>query len=202
MEAYVLDTSLFTNPETYTQFGENSQAAIATFLDLAQDSGARFYMPSSVYRELKQIKDLGALAAQFEAVVRLRSPRKSSLAIPAEILYEFIEEVRTRIDRGLKVAEEHARLGSGEGVDAGAVINRLRERYRETLRQGIIDSREDVDVLLLAFELDATVVTADEGLRRWADKVGVQWVTCGHFRQVLEALGRIHRSERLIPPSL
>ncbi len=198
MDTYVLDTSLFTNPETYRQFGENSQAAIATFLDLAQATAAHFYMPSSVYKELRQIKDLDSLAAQYEALVRLRSPRKFNLAIPAGILYEFIDEVRSRIDRGLKVAEEHARLGSDDGMETGLLINRLRERYRETLRRGIIDSREDVDVLLLAYELDATLVTADEGLRRWADKVGVQWVTAGHFRQVLEALAHIHRSHR--PP--
>ncbi len=197
MDAYVLDTSLFTNPETYRQFGENSQAAIAAFLDLAQQSGTAFYMPSSVYKELTQIKELGPLAAQFEAVVRLRSPRKFDLAIPADILYEFIDEVRRRIDRGLKIAEEHARLGSDINIDTANLINRLRERYRETLRRGIIDSREDVDVLLLAYELNATLVTADEGLRHWADKVGVQWITSDHFRQILEALGRIHRGQRL-----
>ena len=29
------------------------------------------------------------------------------------------------------------------------------------------------DVLLLAYELDAILVSGDEGLRNWADKVGI-----------------------------
>jgi len=125
------------------------------------------------------MKDLDHQAPDFEALVRIRSPRKYNLQIPANIVYEFIDEVRKRIDRGLRIAEEHAKLGHQGSTDSdvGPVITRLRERYRETLRQGIIDSREDMDVLLLAYELDGILVAADEGLRTWADKVGVKIIS-------------------------
>ncbi len=189
MYSYVLDTSVFTNPEVYAQFGSDAQAALLAFVELGRQTPARFYMPTSVYDELRTIRDLGEIAARFEAVVRIRSPRRYNLQIPATVLYEFIDEVRARIDRGLRVAEEHARMGrEGTSGDAGKVIARLRERYRETLRRGIIDSREDMDVLLLAYELDGILVSADEGLRRWADKVGVEIVRPENLAGILEAL--------------
>lgn len=188
MERYVLDTSVFTNPHIYDQFGGTAQEAIAVFLELAAQADAEFYMPGSVYDELRLIKDLDELAADFESIVHLRSPRKFALQVPAGILYELIDEVRLRIDRGLRIAEEHTRLGGGS-EDLGQVITRLRERYREALRRGIIDSREDVDVLLLAYELDGVLVSADEGLCKWADKVGVKLLTPGYFRRILEKLG-------------
>ncbi len=192
MERFVLDTSIFTNPDVYGQFGGEALEALAAFLELAAAADAEFFMPGSVYEELRKMRDLDGLAADFELTVRIRSPRRFQLQVPADILYEFIEEVRTRIDRGLRIAEEHAKMGrqAGEVQEVGRVITRLRERYRETLRRGIIDSREDVDVLLLAYELDATLVCADEGLRTWADKVGVKLLSPAYLRHVLESLHR------------
>ncbi len=190
MENFVLDTSVFTNPDVYETFGERDQrGAIENFIHLAIHSGAEFYMPSSVYEEMLKMVELGSLSAEFEMVVKIRSPRKFDLRIPSEILYELIEEIRYRINKGLRIAEEHAKeAGKLEESSVGKVISRLREKYREALRQGIIDSREDVDVLLLAFELDGTIVTADEGLRRWADKVGIKLINPRNLRGILESL--------------
>ena len=190
MERFVLDTSLFTNPDTYAQFGADADTAMGGFLVAARAAQAEFYMPGSVYDELRLMRDLDGMAAEFELLVRIRSPRKFEMKIPADILYEFIEEVRLRIDRGLRIAEEHAKMGRepGHESEVGRVITRLRERYREALRRGIIDSREDVDVLLLAYELDGILVSADEGLRKWADKVGVKILSPQHLRHALESL--------------
>ena len=187
MECFILDTSIFTTTEVYSQFADDGVAAIETFLNLARQADAQFYMPGSAYAELCQMRDLGGIAAEFESVVRIRSPRRFDLQLPADVLYEFIDEVRARIDRGLRVAEEHARMvhGGDNRQDVGQVIGRLRERYRETLRRGIIDSREDVDVLLLAYELDGILLAADEGLRKWADKVGVRLIAPAHLRHAM-----------------
>lgn len=191
MGPFVLDTSVFTNPDVYAQFGNDTLAAVEAFVALAKRVKTEFYMPRSVYEELRLMKDLSRVAGDYELVVRIRSPRKFQLQIPAEILYEFIEEVRLRIDRGLRIAEEHAKMGregSQSADDIGRVIARLRERYREALRRGIIDSREDVDVLLLAYELDGVLVSADEGLRKWADKVGVMLLSPRNLLGTLESL--------------
>ena len=57
---------------------------------------------------------------------------------------------------GLRIAEEHTKeAGRMSEEDVGRLIKKLREKYREALRAGIIDSKEDLDVLLLAYELDA-----------------------------------------------
>ena len=188
MNRFVLDTSLFTIPDVFRSFVPDAQEAIRVFSRLARATGREFFMPGSVYEELGKIKDLSQVAADFESVVRIRSPRKHSLTIPGTLLYELIEEVRYRIDRGLRIAEEAAKEAAQSMDDPGKLINRLRGRYREALRQGILDSKEDVDVLLLSFEIDAALVCADEGLRKWADKVGIEVIHPLNFRAILERL--------------
>jgi len=102
MENFILDTSVFTNPDVYQTFGETDQlGAIENFIHLAIHSGANFYMPTSVYDEMLKMVNLRHLAPEFEMVVRIRSPRKYSIMIPSEILYELIEEIRHRINKGL-----------------------------------------------------------------------------------------------------
>ncbi|RUM27790.1 MAG: RNA ligase partner protein [Aquifex sp.] len=187
MDVFVLDTSVFTNPEIYRTFEEDQTGAMETFIHLALNSRAEFYMPTSVYTEMRKIVDVGDLWAEFEMVVKIRSPRRFQLTVPADFLYEFIEELRYRINKGLRIAEEHTREASG-CEDVGKLIARLREKYREALRQGILDSKEDVDVLLLAYELDGVLVSADEGLRTWADKIGIKLIDPKNFRNILESL--------------
>jgi RNA ligase partner protein len=189
MQRFVLDTSIFTNPDVFRGFGADAQEAIRRFSGLARATGAEFYMPGSVYEELCKIKDLSTVGAEFESVVRIRSPRKHEITIPGALLYELIEEVRYRIDRGLRIAEEAAKEAAQSTEDPGRLINKLRGRYREALRQGILDSKEDADVLLLSFELEAALVSADEGLRKWADKVGIEIVHPLNFPRILEKLG-------------
>lgn len=188
MNRFVLDTSIFTNPDVFRAFGPDAQEAILCFVRLARATRCEFFMPGSVYEELGKIKDLSEVGAEFESVVRIRSPRKHELTIPGAFLYELIEEVRYRIDRGLRIAEEAAKEAAHSTEDPGKLINRLRGRYREALRQGILDSKEDVDVLLLSFELEGALVCADEGLRKWADKVGIEIVHPTNFRRILESL--------------
>ncbi len=188
MDRFILDTSVFTNPDVFKQFGPTSQEAIQDFVRLAARVDAEFYMPGSVYVELGKVKNLDEVAADFESVVRLRAPRKFDLEIPGELLYELIEEVRHRIDRGLKIAEEAAKAALQSTEDPGQLITKLRGRYREALRQGILDSKEDVDVLLLAYELDGVLISADEGLRKWGDKVGITIMNPRHMKHILTNL--------------
>ncbi len=189
MDIFVLDTSVFTNPDVYSQFELDQIGAIENFLSLASHAKAQFFMPSSVYEEFNKILPLGELKPKFEFTVKIRSPRRYNLMVPAEFLYEFIEEVRYRINKGLRIAEEHTReAGKLTEEDVGKLINKLREKYREALRTGIIDSKEDLDVLLLAYELDGVLVSGDEGLRAWADKVGIKLIDPKSFRYILESL--------------
>ncbi|MDH5654310.1 MAG: RNA ligase partner protein [Spirochaetia bacterium] len=175
MKRFVVDTSIFTNPDIFTRFGPDSQEAIQNFLSRVRQTEAEFYMPRSIYEELQKIKDVNSLKAEIESVLLIRSPRRHNIMIPGDILYEFIDEVRSRIDRGLRIAEEHTRIAwqSVQTEDMGPLIAKLREKYREALRQGILDSREDADVVMLAYELNGAIISADEGLCKWADRVGL-----------------------------
>ncbi|PWG64350.1 RNA ligase partner protein [Sediminicurvatus halobius] len=190
MRRFVLDTSVFTNPHVAAQFGEDSAQGLTTFLELARRCPAEFYMPLSVYEEFRGMRDLAELAADFETVVWIRSPRRFSLTIPSDVLYEFIDEVRGRIDRGLRIAEEHTkRAGAASGMPP-ALITQLRERFREAMRKGLVDSREDVDAVLLALELDAELVSADEGMRKLGNRMGIKLLTADYLRRVMENLAR------------
>ena len=195
---FVLDTSVFTNPQLYKKFSEDILDAAEDLLYLMEHSGAEFYMPVSVYDELLKMVKLQKLIPKFELVVRLRNPRKYNLLIPAEFLYDFIADLRGRINKGLRVAEEHVRNAQSKTREnIGEVIRSLREKYREALRQGILDSREDVEVILLAYELDAILVSADEGIRKWARELGVKLITPEYFKELLEEL--VARSGKKFP---
>ena len=196
---FVLDTSVFTNPQLYKKFSEDILDAAEDLLYLMEHSGAEFYMPLSTYDEFQKMVKLGNLIPKFELVVRLRNPKKFNLLVPAEFFYKFISDLRARINKGLRIAEEHVKSAQGkEREDIGTLIRSLREKYREALRQGILDSREDVDVVLLAYELDAILVSADEGIRNWAKELGIKLIDPNYFKELLEELAERNKGKPLI----
>lgn len=189
MRRFVLDTSVFTNPHVSAQFGDNATEVLQTFLRLARQCPAEFYMPLSVYDEFRTMRELdAALAGDVETEIWVRSPRRFSLNIPSEVLYEFIDEVRSRIDRGLRIAEEHTKRAGAHTDMPPELITHLRERFREAMRKGLVDSREDVDAVLLAMELDAELASADEGMRKLGNRMGIKLVTAAYLRRVMENL--------------
>jgi hypothetical protein len=184
----VLDTSVFTNPQTSVQFGNTTAAALATFVQLADAvrSKVKIYMPPSIYEELQTfLGDVGT-PPRFELVVSLQPPNRYQIQVPGFLLYELIEDIRSRIDRGLRLAEKAVRETIQENVDR--TINKLRDSYREALRAGLLDSREDVDLILLALELDAALVSSDHGVVRWAERMGVRIIHPEQLRGALEEL--------------
>ncbi|HDH50478.1 MAG TPA: RNA ligase partner protein, partial [Nitrospirae bacterium] len=44
---------------------------------------------------------------------------------------------------------------------------------------------EDVDLILLAKELDALLVTVDNGIINWAEKFGIRWLLPTKFKDYL-----------------
>ena len=132
------------------------------------------------------------LAGDLETEIWVRSPRRFTLTIPSEVLYEFIDEVRGRIDRGLRIAEEHTKRAGASTDMPPELITHLRERFREAMRKGLVDSREDVDAVLLAMELDADLASADDGMRKLGNRMGVKLVTANYLRRVMENLAGDH----------
>lgn len=185
-EKIVLDTSLFVNPEVRTNFGKTPTEAMEGFLSLAvQLPTLDFYMPSSIFRELLNFIDESKISGDLLIVLRQKSPSRHELSCPAFLLYELIDDIRERVNKGLRVAEKAVRKTSNEKENEKEIIQNLRRNYRDALRDGIIDSKEDVDLILLAKELDALLVTADNGVIKWAEKLGVRWLLPKKFKDYL-----------------
>ncbi|SRR5690606_17973695 len=186
----VLDTSVFTNPVVAHTFGPSTEAALTAFVDLARPIGhrIRFYMPPAVLAELENFTDPGQLPADIEFVLHLKAPRRDEITVPGSYLYELIEDVRSRIDKGLRVAEKAVREVQPSSVEK--TIARLRDRYREALRTGLLDSAEDLDVILLAHELSAAVCSADHGLMRWAERIGLRLISPQRLHGILAQLAQ------------
>lgn len=189
----VLDTSLFVNPDVRRSLGSTPTEALETFLFLAaQIHILDFYMPPSTFEELLHFVEKDKIPGDLLVILHQKPPKKHELKCPAYLLYELIEDMRERVNRGLRIAEKAVR--SADKLKTDEVIQDLRRKYREALREGIIDSKEDVDLLLLALELDALLITADQGLVHWAEKLGIKWLFPEKFREYLTGAIRITES--------
>jgi hypothetical protein len=201
-QRFVLDTSLFLSDEIRHD-DEDLDAALSRLLDSVATAKLRHniscYTPPSVADELASMltsRDVSeATRAKLNTWVIRKSPARLELVVPAELVYRFVDELEDRVDRGLRVSEKavrRAEQSAGDAVDEGGrtavdrVISDLRDEYRTTLRQGVIDSREDFDLLLLARELDAGVVTEDTGIISWADDFGLRYLRGREFPALLD----------------
>lgn len=181
----VLDTSLFVNPAAAHVFGNNPTSCLISFLEKARLSlGVEFLMPPSIYAELMHFAEENRIPKELLLVLHQTPPKKNEIKIPAIFIYELVESMRDRIDRGLRLAERHAREalmspapaqkthGPGPKPDS-EMIGRLRESYRRIMREGSLDSKADVDLLLLAYESNAILISADQGVLLWAENLGI-----------------------------
>lgn len=167
-------------------FGRTPTEALENFLSLAQQlPSLDFYMPSSTFKELLNFIDTDKIPDDLFTIIRQKPPSKYALTCPSLFLYELVEEIRERVNKGLRIAEKAVR-GVAK-TDEKEIIQGLRRNYREALRDGIIDSKEDIDLILLAKELDALLVSVDNGVILWAEKLGVQWLLPTKMKEYLLA---------------
>ena len=186
MKKVVLDTSLFVNPDVRASLGATPIEALETFLCLAAQIGdLEFYMPPSIFDELLHFVERDKIPGDLLVILHQKPPKKHELKCPAFLLYELIEDIRERVNKGLRLAEKAVR--SAELKKPDEIVQDLRKKYREALREGIIDSKEDVDLMLLAMELNALLITADQGLIKWAEKLGIKWLFPERFKDYLTA---------------
>lgn len=209
-QTFVLDTSLFIT-ESIRENGESLEEAVRRLLGLVATARLELniscHMPPSIHDELATMlrdRDVDEeVFSRLDTWVVRKSPDRYGVTIPANIVYEFIDEMSDRVDRGLRVSEEAIReveqldpeeLAESAGGDgqteymseADRILSNTRDKYRRALRQGVLDSREDFDLLILARELDAGVVTEDRGIISWADEFGLRYVRGGQFPTLLE----------------
>ncbi|WP_198361972.1 RNA ligase partner protein [Thermococcus gorgonarius] len=187
---FVLDTSIFVNPDIRSSFGSDPTSAMKAFLEYAERLFGRveFYMPPGIYREVMNFVDVEEVSPDIELYIIKKPPDVHNIKIPAFVVYELIDDIRRRIDKGLRVAEKAVRESVLETDNVDKIIQKLRRNYRKALREGIVDSKEDFELILLAKELDAAIVSADVGILTWAQKMGIKWVDAARFKDVLEEL--------------
>ena len=186
-ERIIIDTSIFTNPDVYQSFGESPTESLRSFLQIiGKMDGPTFYMPPSIFQELLNFVEIKDIPADMQIRIFQKPPKRYEMTVPAFLLYELIEDVRHRIDKGLRLAEEAVRETSPETEPE--MIANLRKKYRAALREGIIDSKEDVDLILLAKEMDGILISADTGIVKWADKLGIRYIDPRLLRGILDKL--------------
>lgn len=191
-QRFVLDTSLFLSEEIRRE-GETLEAALYRLLDVIARAKLRLdiscYMAPSVHAELVGILHErgidGEIETQLNTWIIKKNPARYEVMVPAAVVHDFVHEMSDRVNRGLRVSEDAVRRAA-EG-DPEQVISDLRAEYRTELRQGILDSREDFDLLILARELDAGVVTEDTGIVDWAEEFGLRFLRGRDFPSLLDA---------------
>jgi RNA ligase partner protein len=193
---FVLDTSLFLANQVRGK-DQSLEDAVEDLIRSMDDTEAEFYMPKSTMDELVDILEDSVrpeLLKDLKVLVSIRSPSRYEVDIPGEMLYRFIEEMRDRTDKGLRLSEKAVRKNPDE-VDEpenehitreDVVISNLRDNYKEKMRKGVIDSGEDIDILLLGRELDAKVVTEDQGIINWCEDLGVEFIKARDFPDLLQ----------------
>jgi len=182
----VLDTSIFVNPDSRYLFGKSPQQALDNFLKgLEKKKSITCYVPPSVYDELINfIDDMPALQKTFR--IKMKPPSSYQDSLPALFLYEFIDESRIRINKGLRISEKYTRKGTSEkNKEEKELVQALRQEYRAALREGILDSKADFDAILLSKELNAYLATSDNGLIKWARKLGIVCLSAKELHMII-----------------
>ena len=192
MENFVLDTNLFFNMEAGISLGKTTEDVMKAVIAFANNARtaktAAFYMPPKIADEIRGFFPDGETETLKElfTVVTIKAPDTADISFPAHVFYRIVDDVRGRSYRGLQIAEEEvektAREMMGKEVldkvpfqkAMGSVKKNLRMRYRNATRAGFLDSVADLDLIVLAKELDGAVVTTDEGVLVWARHFGVK----------------------------
>jgi len=198
-DSFVVDTSAFLTQRIRKEEEELADAVerLLQLIEKADQEGITCYMPPSTFNELDEILE-GKITEETEAklktwVVR-KAPTRYEVKVSGELMHDFIEDMRKRIDKGLRLSEKALRELEDMEEDpdheyytqSDVVISSLRDNYKEALRKGIVDSSEDLDLLLLAKERDAAIVTEDNGVLNWAEDFGVRQVKGREFPGVLK----------------
>jgi RNA ligase partner protein len=156
------------------------------FVEEVKSLDIDIFMPPSIFNELKNFVEAKAMD-ELELVVKKRAPNTYSIYLPAAVFYDFIDDIRTRMNKGMRLAEEFAK---DNRPDNDEKLKKLREKYREAMRSGIIDSKEDFELVLLAKELEAALVSSDEGAVKFAHQIGCECIAADRYHSLLKKLKR------------
>lgn len=196
MKRYVLDTNIFFNMSADIGLGKKTEEVVKNLTQLIKkNQDKEFYISPSIKDEfLSFFKDKNQdFIKNFLSSVIIKSPDYNKISFSANVFYLLINESRQRVYRGLNIAEEEiiraGKLMMGQKelnkkefqIKIGEIIKSFREKYRKITRFGFIDSVADLDLIVLAKELDGFLVSTDEGVIYWGRVFGVKEVPATVF---------------------
>lgn len=205
-----MDTTAFTDNKLRDDYGEGELTLTVDFLlDIIAKSRIKLnmscHMPPITYKEFSEY--MARYECPEEIMVKAdtwivkKSPNRYDTKIPSEIFYEYVHDMRERMNKGMRISENAiweaaveslVMMSRGEkkaqieSEVVGKAIADFRKRYRLALRKGTLDSAPDLDVLLLAKELGAGVVAADEGIKVWAERLGLRFLSAKSFPKMMK----------------
>lgn len=187
---YVLDTSAFTGlGESKAKIEKHIKKLIET-VSSSKKRAISFYMPPSAWEELVNMLERkripGSLISKLDAWTIQKAPSRMELNMPSEFLYQYIIQIRERVNRGLREAEKAVLKTKHKPESHAQVIKELRDKYRMAVRKGMLDSKEDLDVILLAKEIGADVIAKDEGIANWARIWGIRFIDAEKFDKIVK----------------
>ena len=225
-QRFVLDTTALTDLQTrevmgYASLCEGMKAILDLIADARLQFGISCYVPyPSVYKEMHEFASRNGcdrdVMAKIDTWLVKKSPDRYRVNVTSQIFHEYVAYMRERINRGMGVAEDaiweaateclfmenpqNKKKEYKEEVEReviGGIIGKFRNKYRAALRYGILDSAPDIDVLILAKELDAAVIASDYGIEKWAEQLGVRFVPANTFPMMIkEYLKHLPESEK------
>ncbi len=204
MEKYVLDTNLFFNMESGLDIGQKTEEVVVILTramkKLRSDGRADFFVPPRIVDEfLSFFEDKNQqFIKEFLAVLTVQSPTMHSAPVSASIVSQLVDEARARNYRGQTIAEEEIMSAAKQSlasldkkafqIQLGPVIKKFRDRYRQATRFGFLDSVADLELIILAKEVDGCLVSADEGVLRWGRTFGVKEMQAAVFGKKMTSL--------------
>ncbi len=226
-QRFVLDTTALTDSQAREKLGKDGICeGMKEVLELIASSRLNLdiscYVPfPSVYKELREFAQNNAcdtdVIAKIDTWLVKKAPDRYDVQIPSKVFHEYVSYMRERINKGMVIAEETIWDASTECLLTetkaetkkdisfdlekrviGGHIGRFRNKYRAALRYGILDSAPDIDVLILAKELDAAVVASDFGIQKWAEELGVRFVPASTFPMILQEYLKYAKSSGII----
>jgi len=209
-QRFVLDTTAFTDNLLREDFGEGElDKTVDVLLDLIASSRIKLnmscHMPPVTYKEfldyITRYECPDSIMVKADTWIVEKTPNRYDTKIPSEIFFEYVQDMRERMNKGMRISESAVWEAAVESMVMmsrgekkaqiemeviGKAIKDFRKRYRVALRKGTLDSAPDLDVLLLAKELGAGVVAADEGIKVWAERLGLRFLSAKSFPKMLK----------------
>jgi len=207
MERYVLDTNIFFNISSDLNLGKTTKEVIVNLTSiikkLKEKKKTEFFMPEAIVNEFLSFFDdkKQDFLTDFLSLINVKNPSVDNVLFSGWVFYLLVDEARKRAYRGLNIAEEEIINAAWKflaikkdlskkdfQLTVGEIIKRFRQRYRQATRVGFLDSVADLDLIVLAKEIDGFLVSTDEGVLSWGKIFGTKIIPALVFRKRLESL--------------